>query len=168
MDIVSHVCFQLGISRLHDTHLNLPFPSAFRLVWDGITLRSGATVIPILVVFTDHSGRIASELVDVPISQGSRGPEVAALVHGVLEKVQPEIFSRSVSGLRVQGVASSSAPASSQGAAGQRMGNRSDLLTSILVGRAYSGKTGNKADEHLCQMLGLTARLGLADKIRCS
>jgi len=140
------------------------------LVWDGITLRNGATVIPILVVSTDSSGRIASELVDVPISQGSRGPEVAALVHGVLEKVlclSQKIVFRSASGLRVQGVASSSAQASSQGAAGQRRGNRSDLLTSMLVDRAYSGKTGNKADEHLCQMLGLTARLGLADKIHC-
>jgi len=148
--LASRMCQRLTCSRFHDTPLNLPFPSAFRLVWDGITLRNGATVIPILVVFTDHSGRIASELVDVPISQGSRGPEVAALVHGVLEKLiclSQKIVFRSVSGLRVQGVASSSAPASSQGAAGQRMGNRSDLLTSMLVDHAYSGKIGNKADE---------------------
>ena len=82
----------LSLSR-HPS-LNLPFPSAFRLVWDGVTLGNGATVIPILVVFTDHFGRIASELVDVPISQGSRGPEVTALIHGLLQKVlsQPENF----------------------------------------------------------------------------
>ena len=82
--------------------------------------------------FTDHSGRITSELVDVPISQGSRGHKVAALVHGVLEKVlclSQKVVCRSVSELRVHVVASSSAQASSQCVAGQRMGNHSDLLT---------------------------------------
>ena len=54
----------------NDPLVNLPVPSAFRVVWDGITLKNGATVIPIIVVVTDYVGRIVSELVDAPISQG--------------------------------------------------------------------------------------------------
>ena len=49
-------------------------------------MKNGATVIPIIVVVTDYVGRIVSELVDAPISQGSSGVDVVALVHGVLER----------------------------------------------------------------------------------
>ena len=80
------MCGRLTSSRFNDPPLNLSFPSAFRVVWDGITLKSGATVIPIIVVFTDYAGHIVSELVDAPISQGSDGSNVAAVVHGVLER----------------------------------------------------------------------------------
>ena len=55
--------------------------------WDGITLRNGATVLPIICVFTDHSGKIASEILDVPISQGSTGAVVANTVVKVLDTV---------------------------------------------------------------------------------
>ena len=79
------MCERLTSSRVNDPLVNLPFPSAFRVVWDGITLKNGAAVIPIIVVVTDFVGRIVSELVDAPISQGSSGVDVAALVHGVLE-----------------------------------------------------------------------------------
>ena len=37
---------------------NLPHPSAWRLVFDGVTLRNGATVTMVLVVFTDADGAI--------------------------------------------------------------------------------------------------------------
>ncbi len=165
------MCQRMTCSRFNNPPFNLPFPSAFRLVWDGITLRNGATVIPILVAFTDYSGCIASELVDVPISQGSKGPEVAALVNAALEQqlsLSKKVTFRSVSGLRSRrGVTRSGTQASSQGAADQRMSSRCDLLTSMLVDRAYSGKTGNKAYEHLGQLLGLKSRVGLADKIHC-
>ena len=80
------MCERLTSSRFNDPLVNLPFPSAFRVVWDGITLKNGATVIPIIVVVTDYVGRIVSELVDAPISQGSSGVDVVALVHGVLER----------------------------------------------------------------------------------
>ena len=58
MELGLHVCFMawhLGCAKvdmrsLARHPLNLPFPSAFRLVLDGITLRNGATVIPIIVV----------------------------------------------------------------------------------------------------------------------
>ena len=59
----------------------------FPLIWDGITLRNGATVFPIICVFTDHSGKIASEIVDVPISKGSSGDVVANAVFKVLVDV---------------------------------------------------------------------------------
>ena len=87
MELGLHVCFRLGNSdvpkvdmlSLSSTPLSTcPSPAHSFLVKGGKTLRNGATVIPILVVFTDHSGRIASELFDVPISQGPRGPQVAA------------------------------------------------------------------------------------------
>ena len=55
------------------------------MVWDGITLKNGATVIPIIVVIADY-GHIVSELVDALISQGSSGVDMVALVHGVLER----------------------------------------------------------------------------------
>ena len=85
--IAARLCQRLTHCRFNDMPPNLPFPSAFRFIWDGITLRNGATVVPVLCVFTDHSGRIVSELLDVPISQGSSGDATAALVHDVLQRV---------------------------------------------------------------------------------
>ena len=64
-------CERLTSSRFNDPLVNLPFPSAFRVVWDGTTLKNVATVIPIIVVVTDYVGRIVSEPVDAPIGQGS-------------------------------------------------------------------------------------------------
>ena len=84
-------CERLTSSRFNDPLVNLPFSSAFRVVWDGITLNNGATGIPFIVVVTDYAGRIVSELVVAPISQGSSGVDVVALVHGVLER---KIFSQ--------------------------------------------------------------------------
>ena len=162
--LASQMCQKMTCSRFSDPPVNLPFPSCFRLVWDGITLKNGATVIPILVVFTDYAGRIVSELVDAPISQGSSGPEVAALVNGVLERkllINNKVAFRSTRGLSSTQVSSQSA------AAGESMSSGCDLLTSMLVDRAYSGNTGNKADEYLCQKLGMKQRVGLADKIHC-
>ena len=110
MKLGSHVCFpawHLGCAKfdmlsLSRHPLNLPFPNTFRLVWDGITLRNGATVIPIFVVLTDHFGRIASELVDGPISQVSRGLEVVHWFMVIMRKcsVSARVVFRSVSGLR--------------------------------------------------------------------
>ena len=122
------------------------------------TLKNGATVIPIIVVVTDYVGRIVSELVDAPISQGSSGVDVAALVHGVLERKLA---------LNNTVVCRSRNSGSAQGASGERMSSRCDLLTSMRVDRAYSGKPGNKADGLLGKLFGLNTRVGLADKIHC-
>ena len=153
------MCERLTRSRFNDPPMNLPFPSAFRVVWDGITLQNGATIIPTIVVFTDYTGRIVSELVDAPISKGSSGMDVAALVHGVLERklsISKKVLFRSGS--------SGASQASMQR---ERMSGRCDLLTSMLVDRAYSGKTGNKADAFLGELFGLSTRVGLADKLHC-
>ena len=47
------------------------------------------------------------------------------------------------------------------------MSSRCDLLTSVLVDRAYSGKTGNKADGLLGNLFGLNTRAGLIVKNHC-
>ena len=122
------MCERLSSSRFNDPPVILPVPSAFRVVWDGITLKNGATVIPIIVVVTDYAGRIVSELVDPPISQGSSGVDAAALVHGVLE--------RKLS-LSKQVVFRSRSSGSSQGASEERMPSRCDLLTLMCVDRAF-------------------------------
>ena len=109
------------------------------------------------MVVTDY-GHIASELVDALISQGSSGADMAALAHGVLERR----FS-----LSKKVVIISQSSSSSQGVAGERMSSRCDLLTSMCVDRAYSGKTGNKADGLLGELFGLNTRVGLVDKIHC-
>ena len=73
-------------------------------------------------------GRIVSELVDAPISQGWSDVDVVALVHGVLERrLSPS--KKVVFILRSSG--------SSQGASGECMSSRCDLLTSVCVDRAY-------------------------------
>ena len=55
-------------------------------MWGGISLKTSATRAPIVVVATDCVGRIASELGDAPISQGSGGVGVAGWAHGVPER----------------------------------------------------------------------------------
>jgi len=170
--IAAHVCQKLTRFRFHDVAPNLPFPSAFRLIWDGITLRNGATVLPIIVVFTSHTGRIASEILDVPISQGSSGVTVASTVLKVLDKVLGiresalylgkaglPLHATGGSEALLQAAAANGSQASVQAALG-RAGKRTDVLTSMVVDRAYSGTTGNKADQELRKLLGIS-QLGL-------
>ena len=113
------MCEMLTSSRFNNPLVNLPFPSAFRVVWVCITLKNGARVIPIIVVVTDY-GHIVSELVDALISQGSSGVDMVALVHGVLER-------RLSLSKKVVFISRSSG--SSHGASGERMPSRCDLLT---------------------------------------
>ena len=156
--VIFFVLQRLLRCRLSDVIPNLPFPSAFRLIWDGITLRNGATVLPILVVFTSNAGEIVSEVVDVPTSGGSSGLVTASTVCKVLDDVLA---------IRKSVCYSSRAGLSLRSAAAQVCRPRTDVLTSMVVDRAYSGSTGNKADLHVCQMLGIEGRLGLADKVHC-
>ena len=156
--IVFLVLQRLMRCRFNDAIPNLPFASAFRLIWDGITLRNGATVIPILVVFTNRSGEIVSEVVDIPLSKGSQGPETANTVFKVLEDIlaiQKHVRYFSKAGLPLQN------------ASAHMVRPRVDALTSMVVDRAYSGSTGNKADLLLGELLQLDKRVGLADKVHC-
>ena len=86
------------------------------------------------------------------ISQGSSGVDMVALVHGVLE--------RNVS-LSKKVVSEHGAAAPHRVLSGERMSSRCDLLTSVLVDRAYSGKTGNKADVLLGNLFGLNTQVVL-------
>ena len=156
--VIVTVLQRLMRSRLRDTIPNLPFPSAFRLIWDGITLRNGATVIPILIVFTSHAGEIVSEVVDVPVSAGASGPLTAKTVLKVLDTVLA---------IREPVPYSSKAGLPLRVAAEHVRAPRTDVLTSMLVDRAYSGATGNKADFELCQLLGIVERVVLADTVHC-
>ena len=65
---------------------NLSHPSAWRLVFDGFTLRSGATVIVVLVVYTNSKGEIATEFLGcTPPSDDSTGPACATKIVELLE-----------------------------------------------------------------------------------
>jgi len=86
--------------------------------------------------------------------------DVVALGHWVLERKNKRFLSNKV-------VFRSQNSGSSQGASGERMSSRCDLLTSVCVDHAYSGRTGNKADGRLGNLFGLNTRVGLADKIHC-
>ena len=135
--IIFCVLQRLTRCRLRDDIPNLPCPSAFRLIWDGITLRSGATAVPILVVFTSNAGDIVSEVVDIPMSSGSQGTLTASTVLQVLNDVLA---------IRKPVRYSSKAGLPLRKAAAEVHWRRTDVLTSMVVDRAYSGFTGNKAD----------------------
>ena len=66
--LAASVALELTRVRFKDKPQNLPFPSAWRVVWEGITIKNGATVLVIIIVFTTPQGNIESELLDVPIS----------------------------------------------------------------------------------------------------
>ena len=71
--IAAELCGEVTCARFWDPPVNLQHPSAWRVIWDGITICNGATVLVILVCFTDHRGVIACELVIVWLSRTSEG-----------------------------------------------------------------------------------------------
>ena len=65
---------------------NLLHPSAWRVVSDGVTLRTGATVVVVLAVFTDASGQKAVEILGrTPHCPRSTAAEVGGSVVTRLE-----------------------------------------------------------------------------------
>ena len=65
---------------------NLTHPSAWRLVFDGFTMRNGATVIVVLVAYTNSEGEIATEFLGcTPPAVDSTGPACAASIVDLLE-----------------------------------------------------------------------------------
>ena len=66
---------------------NLGMPSAFQVIWDGVTLENGATVLPILVNFTNALGYIQTGFLDAP-SHGKSHTAVAtsAVVSSTLQR----------------------------------------------------------------------------------
>ena len=77
--ILSSVMFRNG-------PCNLPFPSAWRVTFDGVTIKNGATVLFVLIVFASERGEIESVLIDVVVSKGGSGPAVARVVFSVLQE----------------------------------------------------------------------------------
>jgi hypothetical protein len=170
--IAADTCGLMTQVRFWDPPPVLPMPSAWRIVFDGITLRNGATVLAILVCFTSNTGRIVSELLDAPISHGSSGPDVAELVRATIDRVLQATKTlaryRGTAGLPCRPGGRASQPATrdqSSSPGGEARCTRAETLTCIVVDRAYSGLTGNKADLLLGEALGLGFRLGLADKV---
>jgi len=138
---------------------NLKHPSAWRVVWDGVTSQSGSTLMPILVVFTSAAGEICSGFLDAPSAGDSHtGPHTAAVVRGTLEShVAAEtgvVHLRNRQGLPVRG---------------SQVVRLCDLVTCMMVDRAYSGKTGSGADLELgrCWKMPDGLRLGMADWYCC-
>jgi len=60
--VAALMCERLTSPRFNNPLVNLPFPSAFRVVVDGITLKNGATAIPIIVVVADYVGALCLSL----------------------------------------------------------------------------------------------------------
>ena len=158
--IASQTVVELVRVRFWRPPHNLPCPSAFRVVWDGVTLRNGATVCIIMVVFTDYEGVIRSVVVDVPISRSGHGHALAAQIKESLDKAL-DLSTRRAIFRRTRGLPT-------RGAKPTLEGNRCGLLLCMNVDRAYSGKTGNKADLELAKALGIIGRRpGIADRIHC-
>ena len=148
---------------------NLTHPSAWRLVFDGFTLRSGAIVIVVVIVYTNYEGVIATELLGcTPPAVDSRGPACAAKIVELLED-RLEVQSCAVECTNTRGLPTH------QLRRGDRIEiRRSDFLTCIPVDRAYCGRTGNKADKEVGKLLGVSGlcgvigrRLGMADAFHC-
>ena len=118
-------------------------------VWDSVTLQSGVTALVVLGVWTLASGKIVCRVLDiVRVGLSGTGAETAAKVHRILERLltMPPNCPRLQNGNHPQ---------------------RSEFLTCCVLDRAYCGRTGNKAGQHLSTLLSLPHRLGLSDGIHC-
>ena len=78
------------------------------MVWDRITIKNGATVLVMIIVFTTPQDNIESELLDVPISAGT-GPKVAKTVLNIPNeqlKLEDQLFlCKSTTGLHLRSAA---------------------------------------------------------------
>ena len=148
---------------------NLTHPSAWRLVFDGFTMRSGATVIVVLVAYTNSEGEIATEFLGcTPPAVDSTGPACAASIVDLLED-RLGVQSSDVKCIDTVGL-----PAHQPRRGDRAESRRAEFLTSMPVDRAYCGATGNKADDEVGKRLGITGllgtvgrRVGMADAFHC-
>ena len=88
------MCLEVLRCRFWERPPCLPFPSAWRVTFDGVTLPNGATITVVLVTFTDVSGNIVTHLVgnlgSGPRSDGVSVAEgVAKLLGAVLDVSRP-------------------------------------------------------------------------------
>ena len=170
--IVARMCLQAKATQFRTKPKNLLHPSAWRLISDGITLRNGATVTPVLICFTNSSGEIQVDYLGCA-REGSRsnGEESGKAVLRVLDETL------SISETNATCIGASGLPLYPDVAHGSSQGQRKVLrgmfLTSIPVDRAYCGRTGNRADAWLSDKLGVRGlfgqarRVGMADCFHC-
>ena len=140
---------------------NLPCPSMFRLIWDGVTLPTGVTCLVVVVVFTTATGEIVTRLLDAArMGRGATGELTLEKLLGVLGRFLPL-------DVAVPGSSFCSSPALPISSGRRALAVcRGSFLTSLPLDRAYCGRTGNQADRWLCESLG-TPRCGMADAIHC-
>ena len=165
--ILSRFCLQGCRNLFWQRPKNLLFPSAWRLVFDGVTLANGITVTIVLVIFTSHQGEFVVHFLGCARGGWSSTGEHTA--SGILKVLDDALgLSQSYSACKgSQGLpltASQGSPCEAR---------RGMFLTSMPCDRAYCGETGNKADLKLCEKLGVTGlagitrRVGMADLFHC-
>ena len=147
----------------------------WRLIFDGVTLRNGATVTVVCVCYTSAEGDMEVDYIGCSRC-GTRsnaegtGQGVLELLNKTLKISDSNALCSSRRGLGLPEVAN--VAASSQGHEGRRV-QRGVFLTSICVDRAYSGRTGSGADLWLSEQLGVrgllgrTRRVGMSDLFHC-
>ena len=167
--ILSRLCVSTIRNRFKQPPRNLLFPSAWRLIFDGITLNNGATVTVVLVAYTSQDGDIMVDFLGCAHGGASSvGWEQARSVYSMLDRVlnvaDATATCRGSVGLPLEPLASSR---------GQAAVRRGMFLACIPCDRAYCGKTGIGADAHLSEMLGCQGilgthrRVGMADLFHC-
>ena len=138
-------------------------------MFDGFTMRSGATVIVVLIAYTNSQGEIATEFLGcTPPAVDSRGPACAASIVDLLED------RLGVQSSDVECIDTAGLPVHQPRRGDSAGSRRAEFLTCIPVDRAYCGATGNKADDEVGKRLGVTGllgvvgrRVGMADAFHC-
>ena len=85
--ILSRLCVSTIRNRFKQPPRNLLFPSAWRLIFDGITLNNGATVTVVLVAYTSQDGDIMVDFLGCAHGGASSvGWEQAMSVYSVFDR----------------------------------------------------------------------------------
>ena len=168
--IVASMCIEGAAKAFADKPKNLQHPSCWRLIFDGVTLRSGVTVTVVLVCYTSAEGDIEVEYIGCSrcgarSNAADTGQGVLELLNKTLKISDSNALCESRRGLRLSEVAN--VAASSQDREGRRV-QRGVFLTSMPVDRAYSGRTGSGADAWLSEKLGVRGLLGTARRVGMS
>ena len=141
------VCLDVIAYRFWERPWNLQHPSAWRLIFDGVTLPNGATITIVLVTFTDTSGRIVVHVVGCTSGPRSDGATVGNAVAGLLEETL-KINSRQVDVLSTPSLPACRRPE-------REYLRRGRWLVCIPCDRAFCGRTGNAADAFVGKHLGV-------------
>ncbi len=162
--IAARLCTKATSTLFFQRPRNLPHPSAWRLVFDGVTLPNGTTVTVVLIVFTAPDGRIVVEFLGC--ASGGARSDAQHTARAILDLLED----------RVQVLSRQATCSASIGLPlDMRDGTtkRGVFLTCIPCDRAYCGRTGSGADAVLAEQLGvhgvfgIKRRIGAADLLHC-